>query len=572
MLKELAQQAGVFIVKSPQVTGDVTIEVVDIPLEELLTNVLGAYNYTYIATKNMVRVVPLSEAVVIREILVTEIYKITYADAGEVSLALADFLSLNGKVSYNKGTSHIIVTDTEDKIKAIGKFIEEIDKATPQVIVEVRIYDITSEEEFEIEAEWKAMSNEHTVTTEREEITSHRIGVDPKDMGEEIHGDEWNEAGLYLDGGNDPDTHDAINTLKQFPATDPYDINNDTTTKSYTKERRKPKIGASFDKKKGGTIRISLLDNAIELDFALSMLHSTVEAKLLASPRVMVLDNETATFETVREVPYTERTTSGGEVLTSTQFKSVGVQLEVTPHIARDGMVRLKVKPEFGVVVDIDENGAPTIETRRTETTTLIRSGQTIVLAGLRKKEIKKGIDKMPLFGDLPLIGGLFRAESESEVTSELVVFITTWIITEPRLTEDERRQYSATNFGMPKVSDNTWLEGDRRRSKAAIARNNAAIARNKAKKAQAIVNAEVKAALKAAKKANATTRKATVVTKTQPAYDVDHYSKMVSAVEAQNKTSEPEAPRYEKRLEPIEAKPVNSADFIRQWMRRTQK
>ncbi|MCK5565342.1 MAG: hypothetical protein KAJ07_08855 [Planctomycetes bacterium] len=561
VLKELAQQAGVFIVKSPQVTGDVTIEVVDVPLEELLTNVLGAYNYTYIATKNMIRVVPLSEAVVLRETLITQIYKITYADAGEVTLALGDFLSLNGKVSFNKGTSHIIVTDTEDKIKAIGKFIEEIDKATPQVIVEVRIYDITSEEAFEIEAEWDAMSNEHTVTTEREEITSHRVGVDPKDLSEEIHGDEWNNSGFYVvdDATTDDTAHQGLieipGSVKQFPATDPYDINSDTTTKTYTKERRKPKFGASFDKKKGGTIRISLLDNAIELDFALSMLHSTVEAKLLASPRVMVLDNETATFETVREVPYTERTTSGGEVLSSTMFKPVGVQLEVTPHIARDGMVRLKVKPEFGVVVDIDENGAPTIETRRTETTTLIRSGQTIVLAGLRKKEIKKGIDKMPLFGDLPLIGGLFRAESEEEVTSELVVFITTKIITEPGLTETESKQYSATNFGMPKISDNTWLEGDRRRSKASIARD-------KARKASARAKAAVKAKAAAAAKAQTVNAR--------------NYGKDVSASESTVETRveivEAEAPRYEKYLEPIEAEPVNSADFIRQWMRRTQK
>ncbi len=682
VLKELAHQAGVFIVKSPLVTGEVTIEVKDIPLEELLTNVLGAYNYTYIATKNMIRVVPLSEAVVLRETLITQIYKITYADAGEVSSALADFLSLNGKVSFNKGTSHIIVTDTEDKIKAIGKFIEEIDKATPQVLVEVRIYDITSNEKFEIETKWNIQSNESKVTREHRSVTTSRSGFDTEALiphledlfptetinttsydGYETtidnsdvttsssaytdtHLEEVNEEGessyiidhstAALDeigseesssksdetdtedfgaqsstvtGADSTETRTGTKTdtetsgLKGFDLDDYLAENRNNTvsrsvdTKRYKTERRKPVIGGSFDKKRGGTIRISLLNNAIDLDFALSMLHSTVEAKLLASPRVMVLDNETATFETVREVPYTERTTSGGEVLTSTQFKSVGVMLEVTPHIARDNMVRLKVKPEFGVVVDINEDGAPTIETRRTETTTLIRSGQTIVLAGLRKKEIKKGIDKMPFFGDLPLLGGLFRTESEKEVTSELVVFITTRIITEPTLTEEESKQYNATNFRPAKVSESKWLESERRRSKAAIARD-------LAKKASARAKAEAKAAAKAktaaqraaaaaqrakagaaakaqtvnasnydaAQKAAAATRKPKAVTKTRTAYDIDHYSKMISAVKAQNETLEPKAPQHEKRLEPIEATPVNSADFIRQWMRRTQK
>ena len=272
--------------------------------------------------------------------------------------------------------------------------------------------------------------------------------------------------------------------------------------------------------------------------------------------RVMVLDNETAIFETVREVPYTERTTTGGDVITSTMFKPVGVQLNVTPHIARDGMVRLKVRPEFGVVVDTDQNGAPTIETRRTETTTLIRSGQTIVLAGLRKKEIQKGVDKMPFFGDLPLVGGLFRAESEKEVTSELVVFITTMIIMEPSLTEDERQQYELTNFKAPKVSGNKRLETERRRS-------NAAIAGDKAKRARDMTRAKVK--VKATQRARAAAQRASAAptSQSQPVETRD---------EANLEAIEPEAPQYEKYLEPVEAEPVNSSDFIRQWMQRTKK
>lgn len=598
-LKELADQAGVYIVKSPVVTGEVTIEVVDVPLDELLANVLGAYNYTYIATKNMIRVVPLSESVVMRETLITQIYKITYADAREVAIALGEFISLNGKVSFNKGTSHIIVTDTEDKIKAIDKFIEEIDKATPQVVVEVRIYDITSEEAFEIEAEWNAESNEHTVTTDRKEVTSTRTGAEgvypstvttyDADLGYdetvttnyEISGhnddDDYSDTGLFYDEDftqtvtTEHPTEISTKTVTTSYPTDTYNVNNDTTTKSYTKKRRKPKIGASFNKKDGGTIRISLLDNAIDLDFALSMLHSTVEAKLLASPRVMVLDNETASFETVREVPYTERTTDGGSTLTSTKFKPVGVQLDVTPHVARDGMVRLKVKPEFGVVVDIDENGAPTIETRRTETTTLIRDGQTIVLAGLRKKEVRKGIDKMPLLGDLPLLGGLFRAESEEEVTSELVVFITTRIVTEPELTTAEKKQYGATNFGKPKLIGNTLLEGERRRSKTANKKYKPHDYKPKTAASKRYAPRDYKP------KTEVVAYEATA-TITAPEIEAncfgcgDENTITETSVEAQIEIVEAEEAEPVKTLEPIEAEPISSTDFIKQWMARTKK
>lgn len=470
VLKELAELGKVYIVKSPRVTGDVSIDIVDVPLEEVLTNILGAYDYTYIATENMIRVVPLSELVISGETLVTRIYKITYADVGEVTAALKEFLSTNGKASFNKGTSHIIVTDTEDKIRAIDKFIDEIDRITSQVLVEVRIYDITSNEAFKINPEWSIQRNTPEVITNYEDMTSHRQGVDPINLNEvDVQTDQWN------DSQGDP----------QFPATAPYDIIRDTKSKTYQTQRRKPLFGGSFNRINGGTIHISLLDNAVDLDFVLSMLHSTVEAKLLANPRILVLDNETANFEIIREVPYREiRQVAREDPVTYTDFKNVGVQLKVTPHIARDGMIILKIEPEFGVLVGHNMIDAvpttriadgttmiPVIDTRRAKTTTLISDGQTIVLGGLRKKELKKTVDKMPFLGDMPLLGGLFRAEREEEETRELVVFITTRIITNPTLTKAEQIQYNDVNFPSPKTSELNRLKQSRRYSRAQAAK-----------------------------------------------------------------------------------------------------
>lgn len=460
MLKELSELGHVYFVKSPKVTGDVSISVVDVPLEEVLTNVLGAYDYTYIATENMIRVVPLSEAVILGETLVTRIYKITYADVREVTKALKEFLSINGKASFNKGTSHIIVTDTEDKIRAIDKFIDEIDRITSQVLVEVRIYDITSNEAFKINSEWSIQRNTPEVTTNYEDMISHRQGVDPINLNEvELRPDDWYEG----------------TGSQQFPATDPYDIISDTKTKTYQTQRRKPLFGGSFDRTDGGTIHLSLLNNAIDLDFVLSMLHSQVEAKLLANPRILVLDNETADFEIIREIPYREmRQIAREDPITYTEFKKIGVQLKVTPHIARDGMIILKIEPEFGVIVGTDMvTGAPIVDTRRVKTTTLVSDGQTIVLGGLRKKELKKSVDKMPFLGDLPLIGALFRSETETEETNELVVFITTRIITNPRLTEIEQYQYNELNFPSPKFSELKRLNQSRRFSAKQAAKRN---------------------------------------------------------------------------------------------------
>jgi len=461
VLMDLAEQAKIDIVKSPKVTGNVTVKVTDVPLEEALSNILAAHDYTYIATESMIRVMPLSEITVAREQLVTRVYRITYADANEVAAALGSFVSQRGKVAFNKGTSHIIVTDTEGKIKGIDKFIEEIDLMTPQVLVEVRIYDITSSEGFELGSQWHAGRNTplKTTTTRNldvdsdfpttliEEVTITEFSEDRTD---ERVGEERGDDIDYTDT-RDEDSITTETTMREIPL----GTYMDTATERYTTRRRKPFVGGSFDRETGGTLSFSLLNDAVDIDLALSILHKEVEAKLLANPRILVLDNETANFEIIREIPYRELLQVAREdPMTYTEYKDVGVQLNVTPHIARDGMIRLRIKPEFGVVVGFNAEGAPTVDTRRANTVAMIKNGQTIAMSGLRKRETTKDISKVPLLGDLPLLGGLFKSETESVEINELVIFITTRIITEPVLSAVEKKQFDATEFAGPEITE----------------------------------------------------------------------------------------------------------------------
>jgi hypothetical protein len=165
------------------------------------------------------------------------------------------------------------------------------------------------------------------------------------------------------------------------------------------------------------------------------MLHTQLEAKLLANPRILVLDNETANFEIVREVPYRElRQVAREDPITYTEFKDVGVRLQVTPHITRDDMLRLHIAPEFSILVSQDPNGVPTVDARRADTIALVKDGQTIAIGGLRNRKISKDITKVPVLGDIPLVGGLFKSKTESNEINELVVFITPRIITNPEL------------------------------------------------------------------------------------------------------------------------------------------
>lgn len=363
VLRILADQADVDIVKSPAVVGDVTATLTDVPLQEALNNILAAHGYGYVADKNMIRIAPIADLTGPAERLVNKIYRVTYADVGEVEKALKKFISERGSLSSNPGTSNIIVTDSESKIKAIDAFIDEIDRVTPQVLVEARIYDITSKDRFDLGIQWQAGRN----TT-------------------------YNTTGGITGVGTNPDSGTDNPFITGVFSTSISKTNTST-----------------------GAIRLGWLNAGIDIDTILKAHHEKIDAKLLASPRVLVLDNETATFKIISEIPFQELTqTSGGGSIGSTGFREVGVTLTVTPHITRDEMVRLRLRPEFSVRTESVTIGTgetsfaqPVVDRREADTTLLIASGQTVVLGGLRKKEATRQIDKIPLLGDLPLVGAV---------------------------------------------------------------------------------------------------------------------------------------------------------------------
>ncbi|MCK4291640.1 MAG: hypothetical protein KAY65_00470, partial [Planctomycetes bacterium] len=435
VLMDLAEQADVDIVKSPKVTGMVDAKVTGVPLAEVLTNILAAHDYTYVATDDMIRVVPVSEITLAKDALVSKVYRITYADVSEVAESLEKFVDKGG-VAFNKGTSHIVVTDTQRQIKAVDRFIAELDRQTQQVLVEVRIYDITTTEGFELGTDWHAGRNApytadvttlptQVTKTEYDRIDEWQDRTDDRTMdGRFLFPTDYRD--WYMED-RDEHTWTEPTTRTETTYLNPPPI--------VTNRRRKPFVGGSFDRVRGGTLSFSLLNDAVDIDLVLNMLKSQVESKLLANPRVLVLDNETANFEIIREIPYKELVQAGREdPLTYTAFKNAGVQLKVTPHIARDGLIKLRIMPEFGVVVSRDISGVPIIDTRRADTIALVRDGQTIAIGGLRKTQTSKDISKVPVLGDIPLIKGLFRSVTETEQVNELVVFITPRIITDPDL------------------------------------------------------------------------------------------------------------------------------------------
>jgi type II secretory pathway component GspD/PulD (secretin) len=507
VIMTIGKQVDLDIVKGPDVTGSVTATLTDVPLEEALNHILTAYGAGFVASENMIRIVPSSQLTTETEKLVSKVYRIYYADVTQVEQALAKIVSKRGSLTVSKGSSNIIVTDTESNIKNIDAFLEEIDRVTPQILVEVRIYDISNKENFDIGVDWYAGSNtpitdiERTKTDSRtntqtntsnttsDNTTTHTT-TDIGETGPTSTTD--NERIQIYDNLVDPLNPTSDNTTNTITTTSgTAGRTADTTTTTATEgtnstteltnsvtsddsetrtldgtwlrdsySKSKPFMGGGFNTEDGGTLRFGILNDHFDIELALSILHKQVGAKLLANPRIMVLDNETASFKSIREIPYQRLQQGGYQSFGTTEFKEVGVQLEVTPHLAKDDMIRMHIVPVFSVHVDdviLSLAGAstmpqPVVDKREADTITLVKDGQTVVIGGLRKKETTHDIRKIPLLGDLPVLGNLFRSDSEEVVNSELVVFITPRIVEQSFLTETEAKYLEATEIQSPKL------------------------------------------------------------------------------------------------------------------------
>jgi type II secretory pathway component GspD/PulD (secretin) len=191
-----------------------------------------------------------------------------------------------------------------------------------------------------------------------------------------------------------------------------------------------------------GKVTFSTTSGKWNFQGLIDFVETNKNVKILANPKVLVLNNQTATIDSIEEIPYRELTeTSAGGSIGTVSFKEAGIKLEVTPQISDDGYIIMHVKPEQSAQTGkftIENSETPVIETRRTDTTLRVKDGQTIIIGGLRKSEPSVVKSKIPILGDIPLLGALFRKVDIDLIESELGVFITPHIYTDGELSAEE--------------------------------------------------------------------------------------------------------------------------------------
>jgi type IV pilus assembly protein PilQ len=403
VIKVVAYASGLNMVIGKDVDAKVTISLKDVPWDKALDIVLKTYNFTYKREGNLIRVMTFDSLKrEERDIpLETKIIYLNFLGVNDCKDALSKTLSERGSLVTDPRTNALIVTDTPSRISDIERVAKELDTRTPQVLIETMLVDITLSEQDDLGINWRIYNTEGS-----------RLGGEP---------------GRAADAPGVPLTPGSGGGKRNY-------VQQGTVLGN---------IGNSAWNIRFGKVILGSLD----IDGLVSFWVENRRAKVLANPKVVTLDNQEANIQIVTEIPYQEQSQSSGQSspATSTAFKQVGTTLVVKPHITKDGYISMNLKPEQNTDTGtVGYNNIPIIATRKAETNVLVKDGETIVIGGLRRVDDTITYDKMPILGDMPLIGSLFRRKVSRKTETELLMFVTPRVITHMALTMEEREKYKS--------------------------------------------------------------------------------------------------------------------------------
>ncbi len=316
------------------------------------------------------------------EDLVTKIFHINYAKVDDVKAFLqnkdSNMLSPRGSITSDARTGSLIVRDLQKVMNEIDKMIKRLDQPTAQVLIEARIVEVSNNVVDTIGVSWGGYQK-------YDSSQGWKLGT-----------------GVAGQGSLTGSTY-----LADLPTA----------------------VGGT-----SSSIVLGFLNalGTLGLDLKLQALESADKGKILTSPRVLTMDNQKATISQGESIPYPQISTSGGSSVVSAAFKDVTVSISVTPQVTPDNSIIMAVnitKEDYVSMTTIGGSEAPRTKKISEDTKVLIKNGETLVLGGIFKQDIKESEEGTKWFKDIPVLGWLFKSDSVTKNNSEYLIFITPRIL-----------------------------------------------------------------------------------------------------------------------------------------------
>lgn len=321
----------------------------------------------------------------------------SYSGGAEITTIVKSMLSPVGKIAVDPRTNKLIITDVAEVFPQVENILAELDIKPPQILIEAQIVEVSKTSGLSLGFEYGGSDGAMvSMTAPKRKVDLEYI------KGQGVKG--WN----YI-----------------FPSKD--QLNSGSSGSG---------SGSSSSSSDEGEDKGGLLDFSA-FNIVLKSLLTRGEAKYLGKPKVVTLNNKTATITTSTDATVgqtvSQSGSGGGEALTtqSAERKRVGLTLQVTPQVNREGYVTLYVQPSYSDLVSSGFDFSKDTTTRAASTLVRVKNGQTVVIGGLLTSRETDQTRKVPLLGDIPLLGWLFTSKTKSKSTTDLVIFITPTILAE---------------------------------------------------------------------------------------------------------------------------------------------
>ncbi|MBD3671581.1 MAG: type IV pilus secretin PilQ [Gammaproteobacteria bacterium] len=394
VLQIIADFTGMNIVASDSVSGNITLRLKDVPWDEALDIILKTKGLGMRQMGSIVMVAP-NDEIAARDKAELEAQKqreqlsplqntsiqINYAKANDIATLLKSeqnsLMSSRGTVSIDERTNKLLIKETPENLREINRLVKELDVPVRQVLIESRIVIANDDFSRDIGARFGVSAGDASGATG---VTTGTLDGTDSILGN----------GGSITTGSLPATNDRLNV--NLPVQNP-----------------------------AGSLAISVLNGNVLLDMELTALQTEGRGEVISNPRVITSNQKEAEIEQGVEIPYLQATSSGA---TSVAFKKAVLSLQVTPQITPDNRIIMDLRVSKDSVGEVF-NGVPSVNTREVNTQVLVDDGDTVVLGGIYEQTYSEEVDKVPLLGDLPLIGALFRSKRKVDDKAELLIFVT---------------------------------------------------------------------------------------------------------------------------------------------------
>jgi type IV pilus assembly protein PilQ len=421
VLNVIADFTDLNIITSDSVTGNITLRLKDVPWDQALDIILQTRGLDSRRSGNVIWIAPRDELATREKLALeaqqqivdleqtrTESFQMNYQKATEVVKLLADpqqrILSKRGSAVVDARTNTLFVQDTPSRLEEVRKLIAKIDVPVRQVMIEARI--VTASETF-----GRALGV--------------RLGFNDLSGRTGTIGNATNGKGFIFGGGLE-----NVGSQAGGPAT----IGAQGGAASFTPGSLGVNLPANTSGVAGnaGALSFILFNSAATrfLNLEITALEADGKGKIVSSPRVLTADQVEALIEQGTEIPYQQATSSGA---TSVSFRKANLSLKVKPQITPDGNVIMTLDVNKDAPGDTTPAGVQ-ISTKHVKTEVLVENGGTVVIGGIFDQNNQTNTSRIPVLGELPYVGWLFRNQTTTSTRDELLVFITPRIVNE-RLT-----------------------------------------------------------------------------------------------------------------------------------------